>query len=248
MPRPAEARPGAPAPWDRLQPDARRGLDATLVRGRLESAGQGGAPPAIERWTGEPGAVLVEAWNAQAAVPSAVLVALFEEDGETRVVLTRRSTALREHSGQISFPGGRMEPGEGVWEAAGREAAEEVGMDPEDLAAVGWLHPVTTYSSRSLILPVVGLLPGRPDLEGNPHEVARVFDVSLAELAAEGAFTEELWRIPALEGRGQGGDYAVYFYDVADENVWGATARMLTELLVVALGLAGPAEVTPPGP
>ncbi len=237
MPRPSGARPGALAPWDRLEPADRRGLGAALVRQRLERAGQGGPPPAIEQWTGEPGAALVEAWNAQAALPSAVLVAVFEEHGETRVVLTRRSTALREHSGQISFPGGRMEPGEDVWAAAGREAAEEVGMDPDALAPMGWLHPVTTYSSRSLILPVVGLLAARPRLEANPHEVARVFDVSLAELAAEGAFTEERWRIPALEGRGRDGDYPVYFYDVAGENVWGATARMLTELLVVALGL-----------
>ncbi len=245
MPRPSGARPGAPAPWDRLEPAARGGLDAALVRRRLERAGQGGPPPAIEQWTGEPGAALVEAWNAQAALPSAVLVALFEEDGEARVVLTRRSTALREHSGQVSFPGGRMEPGEDVWAAAGREAAEEVGMDPGDLAPLGWLHPVTTYSSRSLILPVVGLLAARPRLEANPHEVDRVFDVSLAELAAEGTFTEERWRIPALEDRGQGGDYPVYFYDVAGENVWGATARMLTELLVVALGLAAAPETVP---
>jgi 8-oxo-dGTP pyrophosphatase MutT (NUDIX family) len=162
--------------------------------------------------------------------PAAVLVPLFEEAGEARVLLTRRSSALRSHTGQVSFPGGRIDPGEGPVEAALREADEEVGLDPSGVRPVGWLHPAVTFSSGTGIVPVVGLLEGRPALRPNPAEVARAFDVSLAELAA--AYSEEHWTEPEV------GTFPVYVYEVTGETVWGATARMLTELL--GLVLVGP--------
>lgn len=243
VPRPPGTRPGGPAPWARLSLAARKGLSVAKLRSGLESAGQLGAHPSIETWTGEPASVLVRAWESQAAIPSAVLAAVFQEEGELRVLLTRRAAGLRSHRGQISFPGGRIEPGEDIWDAAVREAAEEVSLDPSSPKPLGWLHPVVTRSSRSLILPVVALLESRPDLIANPTEVARAFDVSFTELAADGVFHEERWRIPTLTGTAEHSDYPVFFFDVADETVWGATARMLCELLRLALGLG----YEPPG-
>jgi 8-oxo-dGTP pyrophosphatase MutT (NUDIX family) len=172
---------------------------------------------------------------------AAVLVALYDEGGEARTVLTRRSAALRAHRGEVALPGGRIDPGEGPVEAALREAAEEVALDPASVRPAGWLDPVVTFSSTSLILPVVGALPGRPDLVANEAEVARVFDVALADLVADGAFHEERWRVPGRRvGGSPDGSFPVWFFEVAGETVWGATARILYELVCLVLGV-GPA-------
>jgi 8-oxo-dGTP pyrophosphatase MutT (NUDIX family) len=162
-----------------------------------------------------------------AAAPSAVLVALFEEDGEVRVVLTRRSTSLRTHRGQVSFPGGRIDPGEDALAAAVREAREEIGLDPALVRPIGYLARAFAFSTGAPITPVVAALSARPVLAPNPAEVDRAFDASLADLAAN--FTEEWWSEPGLPR------FAMYFFSVEGETVWGATARMLVDLLTTVL-------------
>ena len=164
-----------------------------------------------------------------------MLVALFEEAGETRVVLTRRAAHLRTHTGEVSFPGGRLDAGETPEAGARREATEEVGLDGSLVEVVGRLTPLTTFSSGATITPVVGALPAPPRLVANPHEVEHVFDVSLAELAADGVFREERWVVPGrvlpVVGWGEDGSFPVSFFELPDDTVWGATARMLVELL-----------------
>jgi 8-oxo-dGTP pyrophosphatase MutT (NUDIX family) len=181
---------------------------------------------------------------------SAVLAAVWEEDGEARILLTRRTTWLRSHSGQVAFPGGRVEPGESLVDAALREAAEEVGLVPGDVEVVGRLSRMHTISSGAGIYPFVGVLPGRPAIDANPDEVARVFDVAVAELMDDGVFHEEVWGI--AEGERQ-----IFFFEVEGETVWGATARMLYELLLLVIGrtpppmpapIPGPGAATPPAP
>lgn len=157
--------------------------------------------------------------------PAAVLVPLFEEDGETFVILTRRSSRLRSHTGEVSFPGGRVDPGEARLAAALREAAEEVGLDPAAVEIIGELSPLSTMSSRAAITPFVGVLSERPRLAPNPAEVERVFDVSLAELASEEVYHEELWELAEMGVR------EMNFFELVGDTVWGATARMLRELL-----------------
>lgn len=181
---------------------------------------------------------------------AAVLVPLFEEDGQARVVLTRRSERLRSHRGEVSFPGGHVEPGEPLVAAACREAQEEVGLAPASVTVIGHLDPLATVSSRRVLVPVVGRLPGRPAARTNPAEVSRVFDVALADLLRPGVFHEERW--PArvgwpdgLEPKGhdeRAARYPVWFFEVAGEVVWGATARVLMDLLCRSLGVVGPAE------
>ncbi|HUR48614.1 MAG TPA: CoA pyrophosphatase [Acidimicrobiales bacterium] len=158
-------------------------------------------------------------------VEFAVLVALFEEDGVARVLLTRRATHLRRNQGEIAFPGGRVEPGETPTEAALREAFEEVALDPASVELVGELTPLSTVTRPSGIQPIVGVLAGRPTVEANPDEVAEVFDVALSDLCEPAAFREEIWTLP------DGSQRPIYFYDVCDPPVWGATARVLKELL-----------------
>ncbi len=176
--------------------------------------------------------------------PAAVLVALFEEDGEARVLLTVRSGRLRSHRGEVAFPGGRLDPGESVDEGARREAHEEVGLDPSLVTIVGYLSPLPTVSSNTLMTPVVATLAGRPATEAAPDEVARVFDVALADLLGDGVFHEEWWAIsgrPGADGS-PGGEFPVWFMTAGGEIIWGATARVLVELLCLVLGVAVPSS------
>ncbi len=181
--------------------------------------------------------------NVAPGAGSAVLVALFEEHDEARVLLTRRSTELRTHRGQVSFPGGRIDPGEDAAVGALREAHEEIGLDQTAVEVIGWLHPLFTLNA-SLVLPVVGVLAERPVVRPNADEVARVFDVELAELVADGVYRSDTW--DPYERWSTAGPQAreIWFFDVEGERVWGATARILHELALVTLGL--PAE--PAGP
>jgi 8-oxo-dGTP pyrophosphatase MutT (NUDIX family) len=231
IPRPAQAVPGAPAPWAALDPQLRRGLGLERVRAAVEAHHRG--LEANERVTfdgfPDPGA------------PAAVLVLLFGQGDETRVVLTRRAAHLRTHTGEVSFPGGRLDAGETPEAGALRESAEEVGLDPSQVQVVGRLTPLATFSSSATITPVVGVLPGVPRLIANPHEVEHVFDVSLAELAADGVFREERWivpgrRLPVAES-GEDGSFPIWFFELPHDTVWGATARMLVELLRLVLAV-----------
>ncbi len=216
IPRPEVARPGGPAPWTGWW----RGQGRPRVRlahVRRAVAGHPDLPPIGD--------------DDRSLPNSSVLAALWEEDGEARVLLTRRTAWLRSHSGQVAFPGGRVEPGERLVDAALREAQEEVDLDPDAVDVIGRLSRLHTISSGAGIHPFVGLLRGRPRLTANPDEVDRVFDVALGELMAEGVFHEEIWGIRSDSGIGT--ERHISFFDVAGETVWGATARMLVELLVL---------------
>ena len=105
--------------------------------------------------------------------PSAVLIPLVIEDGVLKVVLTERSSTLRHHAGQISFPGGRIDAGEVPHLAALREADEEIGLKPEDVEILGFLPEVITTANFH-IAPVLGLIQGTPSLTKQPDEVARI--------------------------------------------------------------------------
>jgi len=244
IPRPDNWRPGEPARWAEVPEVERTGIGVGRVLEALEALGQlGPVPPAVgsdhlfgpavlvdEGWAGDGGAA---AWRRPGA---GVLATFFEEGGEARLILTRRSTGLRTHKGEVSFPGGRLDEGEGPAEAALREAHEEIGLDPSQVTTVGWLHPLMTMASSSLIVPVVATVPTRPQLVANPHEVERVFDVALAELADPVVFHEERWRVPGRTVPGSEDDsFPVWFFEVAGEIIWGATARMIHELLSIVL-------------
>ncbi len=217
----------------------REGIGIPWVLDALEAVGQRGTAPEEPGRDGTLGAtaMLDESTVLDVRRPnSAVLAALFEEAGEARLVFTRRSTALRTHRGEVSFPGGRLDPGEDAAAGALREAFEEVRLDPSTVTVVGWIHPVTTMVSASLILPVLGTVAGRPELVASPDEVDRIFDVSLTELADPAVFHEERWTIPGREiSRSRDNSFPVWFFEVSGEMIWGATARMLYELLSVVL-------------
>jgi 8-oxo-dGTP pyrophosphatase MutT (NUDIX family) len=236
IPRPPLSRTGQPAPWAHLPVEGRRGITLERVMGALAAdradradRGQSGSPEPWRSLSGE----------AVDGRPAAVLVPLFEQDGETRVILTVRSDRLRSHRGEVAFPGGRLDPGEEVAEGALREAHEEVGLDP---------GLVTTVSSNTVMTPVVATLEGRPSLVANPDEVDRVFDVALSELVAAHAFHEEWWSVPGRRHLSDlpDGEFPVWFFEVAGETVWGATARTLVELLCLVLEVRVPTTLQSP--
>jgi len=212
IPRPPGSRAGRPAPWAGLAVDQRR-VGVERVRAALAERG-----PAKRS--------LVEMPGVRA---SAVLVPLFEQDGEAWVILTRRAQHLRSHKGEVSFPGGGQDPGEDLRQTALREAHEETGLDPSTVEIIGELDHLTTISSRSFIVPYVAVLPGRPDLHPNEAEVERILYVSLSELMLDEVFREERWGVPPL-------DRPITFFELVGDTIWGATAAMLRQLLVVVTG------------
>jgi 8-oxo-dGTP pyrophosphatase MutT (NUDIX family) len=212
IPRPPSWRPGPAAPWAHLPAERRRpSLDD--VRARLAAAGPPRRSPL--EGTGVPA--------------SAVLAPIYEHGGEAFVVLTRRAQHLRAHRGEVSFPGGRQEPGEDLRMTALREAQEEVGLDPGDVEVIGQLDHLQTVTSHSFIVPFVGVLAGRPELVPSPHEVELVLHVPLAELLAEGVHHSECWGLTPLERE-------LWFFDVVGDTIWGATAAMLCNLLRLVIG------------
>lgn len=207
IPRPEIWTPGRPAPWADLEPSSRLILP-DRVRSVYPRERTGAASPVAS--TG--------------ASASSVLIPIYDLDGELHVVLTRRSWDLRTHRGEVSFPGGRAEPGEDPVTTAVREAQEEIALDPAIVEPLGELDHLTTVTRRAYIVPVVAMLSEPPELTANVTEVDRVLHVPLAELTADGVFREERW--------GEGTfSRPIHFFELQGDTVWGATASMLRQLL-----------------
>ena len=172
--------------------------------------------------------------------PAAVLVALFEGDGETRVVLTRRAAHLRTHTGEVSFPGGRLDAGETPEAGALREAAEEVGSTPPRWRWWGG-SPRSSPSPRvARITPVVGVAAGpAPCWWPTPTRWSTSSTCRWPSWPADGVFREERWIVPGrpmpVVDAGEDGSFPVWFFELPHDTVWGATARMLVELLRLVL-------------
>lgn len=164
------------------------------------------------------------------AKASAVLIALWEDEQGAEVLLTKRSWEMRNHKGEISFPGGRLDPGETPVDAAIREAHEEVGLDPSLVEVVGELDHISTVVSKSFIVPIVAKLDTRPDVAAMTGEVQRVLHVPLHELYRPDTYRQEIWWRPPVE-------WPIHFFELDDETIWGATGRMLVQLLSLCVGV-----------
>ena len=152
------------------------------------------------------------------------LLLLYRYDDLVRLVLTLRAGELPLHAGQVSLPGGAVEPGESPEQTALREAGEEIGVDPRAVRVVGRLSPLHIPVSRFALYPVVGLTDTRPELRPKAGEVARILEVGLDELQDPATL--------GLEKRHRDGvDYEVPYFNLHGERVWGATAMILSEFL-----------------
>ncbi len=156
---------------------------------------------------------------------AAVLVPVFARGGETHVLMIRRREDLRLHPGQIAFPGGRMDPGDADARAAAlREAEEEIGLAPRDVEVVGRLGEALVVTSGYRLTPWVGVVPYPYPYVAQPEEVAGLVEFPVASLLAPGVHrvgTREAFEM----------EHEVHTFDVGGEVIWGASARILHELL-----------------
>ena len=156
------------------------------------------------------------------AIPAAVLVPVVIHD-EPTVLLTERSSDLKHHAGQISFPGGRLEPGDDdAIAAALRETQEEVGLEPERVEIIGYLDKYLTITGYS-VTPVIGFVTPGFELRLDKTEVRSTFEVPLSYLMNPENHKRERYQFNAA---------SVYVYSIPFEshNIWGATAAMLVGL------------------
>lgn len=169
-----------------------------------------------------PGDVLDDEQLGDAPTPAAVLVPVVDRPSPT-VILTLRPLTMRKHPGQISFPGGRIDPGDdGPVGAALREAEEEIGLPPSAVEIIGVADPYRTVTGFE-VTPVVGVVP--PDLPLFPHpgEVEAVFEAPLH-------FLLDPANQVACEGEWRGRTRIYYEIDCEGRRIWGATAAMIVNL------------------
>lgn len=157
---------------------------------------------------------------------AAALVPLHEKDGELHLVLTRRPTHMRLHPGQLSVPGGHIEPGEEPLAAALREAREEIGLDPADVDVLGPLSETLVLTSAYRLTPWVGSVPYPYPYVAAPDEVDEILHVPLATLDRPGVHR-------AVPRKAYGMNLDVHYFAIDGETLWGATARIVWELLGV---------------
>ena len=155
-----------------------------------------------------------------------VLALLFPEADVPTLVLTVRHGYLKQHAGQISFPGGQRENGESLRDTALREAHEEIGLAPERVDVLGALTPLYIPPSNFCVYPFVGAVPEPPTLRPTDAEVEEILRVPLPSLLNPKTRRRAPWR---LHGR----EVMVPFFDLGGHHVWGATAMMLAELLAL---------------
>lgn len=214
IPRPTDVVVGGMPPWA-AHIGTRPELDAAAVATAFEGLG-------VERSLGL--ADLELRRSAVAVVVSDV------GSGDVEVLLTRRSWGMRTHRGEVAFPGGAVESDDAFpVGTALREASEEVGLRPERVSVVGALDPLTTFTSDRVVIPVVTVAEGRPEVVAEPAEVDAILHVPVAELLHPDCYRQERW------SWGHERDHVMHFFELPGDTVWGATAAMLTQLLTIVL-------------
>jgi len=172
-------------------------------------------------------------------IAAAVLLLFLFRAGAPRLVFVKKTETVPHHKGQFSFPGGTVETSHGsLIDAALREAQEEIGLDPGLVEILGVFDDTPTNASNFVITPVVGLARTAPLLRADGREIERVVEIPLARLLDPAVYREEWWE---REGRRQ----PVVFFTVGADVVWGATGRILRDLLTVVFPEAMAERKTP---
>jgi len=163
-------------------------------------------------------------------IKAGVLLLLFLRHSRIYLLFTRRTDKVLHHRDQISFPGGRLEPGESLRNCALRETQEELGVAADGILILGDLTPLYIPPSNYCIYPTVAATETEISFSPHPQEVAEVIEVPLAHLQNNNNILREEWKI-------RGNNVLVPFYNYQGNKIWGATAMVLAEFL----------ELSPPG-
>jgi 8-oxo-dGTP pyrophosphatase MutT (NUDIX family) len=160
------------------------------------------------------------------ARPAAVLLLLYPDAGQWRLPLTLRPAHLAAHAGQVSLPGGAVEPGETTATAALREFHEELGDDGQPIDLLGTLSPLYVQASNYLVTPWVAVAASRPHFDPNAAEVAEVLEVPLAHLLDPSQFGSH-------PRQHEGQAYSAPHFLFQSHQIWGATCMILGEFVTV---------------
>ena len=166
----------------------------------------------------------------EGAANGAALLLVYPHDETVHIPLTVRGSGLRNHTGQVSLPGGRVDEGETFEAAALREATEEIGIDISTVEVIGRLTPLHIPVSGFLLHPIVGFTSMRPAFQRAEWEVARIIEAPVSLLSDPAVVKREIrTRVVA----GQSIDVDVPYFDIDGEKVWGATAMVLAEFCAI---------------
>ena len=220
-PGPIQAWPATVSDWAR---DSRRLRRAVLALDDGDPEPPVEFPPRVRAALGPRANEEVEGGDTEAHLePAAVLVGIVRRPGGARVLLTRRCEHLRRHAGEVSFPGGRPEPGDATAaDTALRESFEEIALNPAGVEIIGRLAQYPTITGFC-ITPVVGWIATAPRLQADQVEVASIIEVPLTTLEDANNFQRRY-----LERNGMKLPYFRVTYD--EQIIWGATAAMLWDL------------------
>lgn len=169
---------------------------------------------------------------------AAVLVPVLRDDGEPRLLFTKRADHLGEHPGQMSFPGGGREPIDADLQATSlREANEEIGLRTEEVSIIGRLDDIRTTSEYA-VSPFVAEIPTR-DYEPDHREVAEIVRLKISDLTAPSNYEYERRDHPVY------GDIVVHYFHIDDYTVWGATGRIVVQFLELVTDWTAPDRLDP---
>lgn len=157
--------------------------------------------------------------------PSAVLIPLFYKEGHIHILLTQRSEQVIHHKGQICFPGGNYQSSDAtLLKTALRETEEEIGLMAKDVEVLGELDDSSTITSGYVISPFVALIPYPYPFKANHNEIKQIFSIPLSELTNEIRFQQSY---PDSDKQCP----ISYYYHYREHIIWGATARILNQLI-----------------
>jgi len=157
-------------------------------------------------------------------VPSAVLVPIYQKRGQYYILFIKRTEKVKEHKGQISFPGGTREKGETLLETALRECAEETGLRTEDVEVLGELDDEVTTTSNYIVSPFVAVTPWPYKFKVNEDEVEEIIEIPISALLGKNCLHRDTEFL-----NGKAVDFYAYHYQ--GKVIWGATARILNRFL-----------------